>query len=1029
MEQFPKSMMEFMNNIPHKKLEHNLYFIQCEDRDGNITEEKFGINLMTDYGFTRKFKNYRTDSSYFIMGTGTGVPAHTDKEMFEEIISDTYIPVSSMNEQYPSYFNKETNMIIGRKLTGTVTLDYNYSWLTSDVNITEFGEYVGGYNNSFAERKLTLLTHAMVYDKDGNLSYFTKRMNEKTTIYIFKTCCINSETINSLYDKGLYLFAYPSAMVNTLSGYSGYDSLRFGKFVSGKCCHYDDYPLYSVPLVNNNEPDQSKFGYANGYYNRGFAYAVTGEIDNNSGNNDGRCYRYNVQTDNGYRSDMYTGEATITSKYSCVTGLFMTSCKHFFNYPQWGDGHYGVFGIDKLFLFEKMNLKEPEELVSETIWTDDFMTPRFRNSFNMYPLHYYGSDEKYFMKQLGLPVNDFNITSVKRYNALTDDYDIEEEFINDPDYDFRNPERAANGCYYDSEFGGYNVMVNINPEVPVIAFREPIGRKIYATNEYWNPETFQLIEDLDNVPKELQNMRYYIKTPVETYTDRTTYATTLMYPVRESNKHALVPSKEIRELKTETPVCFNHGGRADGKFMYGSDNGWIYIDGYVVYPDSQDENGNNYVYDVRYPEETTNISNPEKYWYHYMNRYNDDVIVLIDCAYHQSVNNHIRMRIIKPDPTNPSTMPSYKDYKYQDIFNIERNPPNNSDAYGYTYNVFYTRFEKRYGLLYIISGSWGYYIDITTEEMVSNEIPFKIRGFSPVYDTELFVTRTMDNSSYTFNIYNVRSMDEPVTTFEITASGLESFHGCFGYHDKIYIQMKTSGKWQLFTYNIITGEIKTYLDVCVGPFRTDLGYYNLNAFDCDYDDETIVAKSYDMNGSYDDSFCAAVMLFKNNTDDIIYLSKPTYDSREYSCIIASHGRPYIRKLNGGKDYVCIFSGEFNIKKDLNAYGGMDANMVIDIGKIRNKGYRTQTDIRNNCCSPTLHMPPSMSYTLNGIYSVACLYKDTVAVAFSPGFKNMMLIPIEMFLSHKVTGTTKTIQSYNNPKKINAKQFGVEVKYK
>ena len=273
-------------------------------------------------------------------------------------------------------------------------------------------------------------------------------------------------------------------------------------------------------------------------------------------------------------------------------------------------------------------------------------------------------------------------------------------------------------------------------------------------------------------------------------------------------------------------------------------------------------------------------------------------------------------------------------------------------------------------------------------------------------------------------------MDEPVATFELTASGLESFHGCFGYHDKIYIQMKTSGKWQLFTYDIITGDIKTYLDVCVGPFRTDLSYYNINAFDCDYDDESIVAKSFSKNGYDNDSFCFAILIFKNNTDDIVYLSKPATGSRQYSCITSTEGRPYIRKLNGGKDYVCIFPGEFNIKKDLNDANGMHVNMVIDIGKIRNKGYRTQASIRNNCCSPTFHMPPSMNYSINSIYSVACLYKDTVAVAFSSGLnKNMMLIPIEMFLPHKVTGTTKTIQSYNNPKKINAKQFGIEVKYK
>ena len=75
-------------------------------------------------------------------------------------------------------------------------------------------------------------------------------------------------------------------------------------------------------------------------------------------------------------------------------------------------------------------------------------------------------------------------------------------------------------------------------------------------------------------------------------------------------------------------------------------------------------------------------------------------------------------------------------------------------------------------------------------------------------------------------------------------------------------------------------------------------------------------------------------------------------------------------------------------------------------------------------------PPPHYSSMSSLYSVMCFYKDSVAVAFSSNFKkNLMIIPIEMFLPHKVTGTTKTIQSYNNPKKINSKKFGIEIKYK
>ena len=102
MKKFPKSMEEFMNNIPHEKLGHNLYFIQCEDKSGNITEEKFGINLITDYGFKYKFIYPKDNGTKFVMGTGSGIPSCTDTEMFEEIIiSGDQIKVTSDNTRYP----------------------------------------------------------------------------------------------------------------------------------------------------------------------------------------------------------------------------------------------------------------------------------------------------------------------------------------------------------------------------------------------------------------------------------------------------------------------------------------------------------------------------------------------------------------------------------------------------------------------------------------------------------------------------------------------------------------------------------------------------------------------------------------------------------------------------------------------------------------------------------------------------------------------------------------------------------------
>lgn len=46
-------ILSFYHNNPEmfKDGMHNLYLLQSVDKDGNVTEEKYGINVMTDLGF------------------------------------------------------------------------------------------------------------------------------------------------------------------------------------------------------------------------------------------------------------------------------------------------------------------------------------------------------------------------------------------------------------------------------------------------------------------------------------------------------------------------------------------------------------------------------------------------------------------------------------------------------------------------------------------------------------------------------------------------------------------------------------------------------------------------------------------------------------------------------------------------------------------------------------------------------------------------------------------------------------------
>jgi hypothetical protein len=58
------------------------------------------------------------------------------------------------------------------------------------------------------------------------------------------------------------------------------------------------------------------------------------------------------------------------------------------------------------------------------------------------------------------------------------------------------------------------------------------------------------------------------------------------------------------------------------------------------------------------------------------------------------------------------------------------------------------------------------------------------------------------------------------------------------------------------------------------------------------------------------------------------------------------------------------------------------------------------------------------------YSYATIYKNKVYVATT--FDQPMLMDIASFLPHQLTGTTKTIQAINNPKKMSSHSHGLVV---
>lgn len=1032
----------FIKTLPPDKKASNVYEIVCEDMDGNITERKFGVNVMTNTGFYNEFRlNYNLYNQGIWIGTGTGTPSITDTKLFQ-IVPDSIKfgeSVTGAGEYiYDNTYDSSTHMIIGRRRTGRITMDYNYSWAPNDINITEFGESVDDSYSNY-----TLYTHCLIYDQTHQPSHFTKRINEKVTIDIYRSECINADLFDTLWNEGKYFFISPATCIRAISQ-GNWVKPTYGRVFSGRCRVETDYPLY--PGAYNNQASTDMGSHYMKALGGGFSRWTGGlpssyDIGNSHGGGG-----YNTAHEDGYRTNGTFGAYILQNSNVENYGITLNTGQEILE--RWWDGGSCIAkGQSALFWYTFNDLPTPEEIVHDFCYTDDFMHFTFNNLFSQVMLIYDGystrTDYPYYARS-SVPVHDFHITACKRYNALTDDYDIVESFVDDPDYDFRNPERGVWGNYYcrafTSEAGShwYNVAINSNPAA-ILSFLDPSTTQIYLTDKFWDPTTFVKLDDNKTVPQALQHKKYIIKAP---YTSGHGGADGV-HPIHEKNLHALVPTAPVTIDVDFKPV--NSGYEVIN--IHGSDEGWVYQDNKIIYPESDDGTGHPYVY-------TLTAAGDYDYW---LTKFYDNHIVFIHDRYQvkPSDSTNPRIKIITLDASNPDVDPNTTAVYYYD-----------SDLcsfFGVTSQVneyvsSFCRFiqDEKHGYLLMLRGTHEVgYIDVVNQGSIAglpNTSDFTIWRTSLVYDSDYMVSyiRTTE-TDFEFKIYDI--VNETIyDTFTIPIEGTMSLYGVFAYSSMVYMQFyRDNTTFYLYTYDISSGQITPYPGIQwynLMEYARSSNYWYLNMFDSKYtyDDE-----AFAMCVSYDDSAdvngARFIMLFKNDLSNPCYFDKykdwPTYNRHTDAFMWRTHGKPELKKFNGGKDYVLLVKSRLPESSDShNTYTPVAWN-VFDVGRIRNKGWRTPAELRNNMPIPAYRMPnaptasggantsdPNVAFPYTRVSSSICwyalttFYKNKVYVATT--FDKPKLYDIASFLPHQLTGTTKTIQSYNNPKRIGAHSHGLVV---
>lgn len=181
----------------------NVYVAKTYTSDGKCIDEKYGMNLLTDYGFQQYFgvDGTPTFPKNLYVGEGTSSFDKTSHVMTSVLFSglsatDKEQPI---DYEYPLYFSPGDQSDNGRitAIMKYMVCEYseNISGVTSPVAITEYG--IGDNWNE-------LWTHSFVYDSQGDRASITKSPGTKLSIEVYICCSFLESLILNGYSNNSF---------------------------------------------------------------------------------------------------------------------------------------------------------------------------------------------------------------------------------------------------------------------------------------------------------------------------------------------------------------------------------------------------------------------------------------------------------------------------------------------------------------------------------------------------------------------------------------------------------------------------------------------------------------------------------------------------------------------------------------------------------------------------------------------------------------------------------------------------------
>lgn len=977
LKKFIKNIDSAGNNIP--ALRDNIYVIKCEDENGNVTDVKYGLNIITDAGLASNGL-YAYSDSYLSLALCEGTfstPTYTDCAVptVDRKVSATF---TLSNQVFDMQYDSVSGYIYQNRQMGYFVFDYNYSGIDSNMTISMMYLYPNNSadNNQYNIPTNTVISKVLIYDQQGQPSSFIKHTNERVTVYFIHTGSMNESIINEAWSNGFYILASPGVMTNPFRIRSTTETMT--DLWSGPLFTYfgiRDQKYEMCDSTATNRSTSYTYSYGSADYRRG----IDGPFSNNT------SYCYGIHDPNFIIKDprIYISRCSMAS----VNG---TSANQ---------GFY-------VFTYEK--LPSSEEITCENVYTNSTDSPLITKTFGgaFDPNSSYGV----------IPAIDFNITSVYGYNYYTKAWDIQ--------IPYKNP-TIANQFYDDSlfnKYGDYNVQdydayksrmfsiqidgntryILVNTRLnnaKIVSFTTDRTVNVYATDKYWDSSTYVKITDLSNVPQALQRKKYYILDNPSQLIPTYDYDAGEPHELNVGTKSTVTGAPAAADYTSLTnDKMFAY--RMIAKETSNDGDGWILGKEHLMFMSGKTVTSF-YKLEAEISDGTLTTIDPMCI------RYSFGTKIAVAARVTSTANNFpYSIRIY--DVSTPDTQPTYTDVVI-DVDTATQTASRNSPVgASYSSNGYVVIQHNGTYVANIIDVNAGTKVKILNTK---NAMALDFSNHCIYQEPEL-----VGNSVVRFHVYDM-STDTEEATFDLNGIYSDIRYIC-GWRNHFYIKSYYNNNYVVHMYDVLTGSLNQIENLSIqGEFNTA-------------NPGTVRRTIYDIQLHHYDFMITSVS--GTETDASLNPTVIKYDNPTESFGLWKSGGIAERSIEELYEYNSYQGRRFSIATDI--------NVSYDETKLLLINYRAPTFyyVTTEWGSYQRKLCADIGPGIDGAKPVSACYKHAPlqdstyyggAVYWYGGIISVdgvtgetIWTPLEWFINSKVTGTTRTIQAYNNPKKIRGTKY-------